>query len=129
MNKALLGLLLGALLGAIDGAAAGFYPKVREVEGKLLVIILGSTFKGLIAGLITGFVARKLQNLPLGMVIGLGAGALMALPFAIQYDPDLQITPFWEIMIPGAICGLIVGFATQRYGRSAATPATTPAVR
>ena len=62
------------------------------------------------------------------MVVGLCAGALISLPIAMQYDPDLQTTPFWEIMIPGAICGLIVGFATQRYGRAAA-PAPTAVSR
>jgi hypothetical protein len=30
---------------------------------------------------------------------------------------------YFEIMLPGAILGLIVGFATQKYGRSAAQPA------
>jgi predicted membrane protein len=30
---------------------------------------------------------------------------------------------FWAIMIPGAICGAIVGFATQRYGKAPAPAA------
>jgi hypothetical protein len=127
MNKALIGLILGAVLGALDGAAAGFYPKVREVEGKLLFIILASTFKGLVAGVITGFLARKWRSLPLGMLVGLVVAALITFPIAIQYDPDLQTTPFWEIMIPGAICGMIVGFATQRYGRAEPTKAAATA--
>lgn len=120
MNKALLGLLLGTLLGALDGLAAGFYPKVMEVDGKLMAIALGSSFKGLVAGLLTGFLARKYQNVPLGTFVGLLIAALVALPFALSYDPDLGKKPFFEIMIPGSICGAIVGFATQRYGAGAA---------
>ena len=47
MNKILLGLLLGTVLGAIDGASAWFTPAVRA---QLAGIIIGSTIKGLIAG-------------------------------------------------------------------------------
>jgi hypothetical protein len=126
MNKALLGLLLGAVLGAIDGLSAWFYPEVRAVEGKVLVIALYSTGKGLIAGLITGAVARKLQNLPLGMVVGLAAGAVLSLVPAMSEDPDTHKVYFWEIMIPGAICGMIVGFATQRFGAAAPVRSGTP---
>lgn len=121
MHKALLGLLLGALLGALDGASAWFYPEVRE---QIMFIVLASTAKGLVAGMITGFIARKLHNLPLGMVVGFLVAALITLPFAISKDPTTGKSYFVEIMIPGAICGMIVGFATQRYGRSAPAPAT-----
>lgn len=127
MNKALLGMVLGVLLGAVDGLSAGFYPKVMEVEGKLMAIALGSSFKGLVAGLLTGFLARKYRNVPLGTFLGLLIAALVALPFALSYDPDLGKKPFFEIMIPGSICGAIVGFATQRYGAGPAAPASTPA--
>jgi hypothetical protein len=34
---------------------------------------------------------------------------------------------FWVIMIPGAICGAIVGFATQRYGAGAKPAAAAQA--
>jgi hypothetical protein len=30
-----------------------------------------------------------------------------------------------EIILPGSIVGMIVGYATQRYGAPAAVPATT----
>jgi len=114
MNKPLLGLLLGAALGALDGASAWFYPDVRE-QGMLAGIVIGSTGKGLIAGLITGFVARKLRNLPMGILAGFLAFFLITLPIALMEDQNQQVH-FWEIIIPGSICGLIVGYATQRHG-------------
>lgn len=127
MNKALLGLILGTVLGAVDGLAAGLYPKVMAVEGKLLFIALASSCKGLVAGLITGFIARKYRNLPVGIFLGFLIAVLVSLMPAITYDPELGKTPFWEIMIPGSICGAIVGYATQRYGKGADEPAKAPA--
>src|SRR5262245_262998 len=115
MNKPLLGLLLGAALGALDGLSAWFYPDVRE-HGMLLGIVFGSLGKGLIAGLVTGLVARKLRSLPLGIGAGFVAFVLITLPIALMENPETHKTYFWEILIPGAICGLIVGFATQRLG-------------
>ena len=118
MNKPLFGLVLGAALGALDGLSAAFYPDVRE-HGMLLGIVLGSTGKGLIAGLITGFVARKLRSLPLGVLAGLVVFAGITLPIAMMENPDTHKVYFWEILIPGAICGAITGFATQRHGAAA----------
>jgi len=124
MNKPLLGLLLGALLGALDGATSWFYEEVRAIDGKVMFISMASACKGLVAGLICGFVARKLRSLPLAIVIGLAAGALLSLVPALSEDPDTKQVYFWEIMIPGSICGMIVGFATQRYGAAPASPAS-----
>jgi hypothetical protein len=30
---------------------------------------------------------------------------------------------YWEIILPGSVLGLIVGYATQRYGRGSALTA------
>ena len=38
-------------------------------------------------------------------------------------DPNTGAVYFWEILIPGSLVGLIVGFATQRYGVRAPTRA------
>jgi len=54
MSKPLLGLLLGAALGLLDGLGAFAYPGVATM---MTSIIIGSTFKGLITGLATGFFA------------------------------------------------------------------------
>jgi hypothetical protein len=118
MNKVVIGLALGAALGAIDGACSWFYPEVRAVPGKVMFIAFASAGKGLLAGVVTGFIARKLHSLPLGMLAGFLVAALITLPIALSTDPDTHQVYFVEIMIPGAICGMIVGFATQRYGTS-----------
>ena len=112
MNKVLLGLLLGALLGAIDGGTAWFTPSVRA---QLAGIIVGSTIKGLIAGMAAGFFARKVNSVPLGILFGLGVGALLA--FIVAY---MQHGYYLEIILPGSIVGMIVGYATQRHGMAPA---------
>ena len=117
MNKVLLGLLLGAVLGAIDGLSAWFTPAVRA---QLAGIVIGSTIKGLIAGIAIGFFARKVNSLALGVLFGLAVGFILAFIVA-----QMQHGYYFEIILPGSIVGMIVGFATQRFGAPAATsPAT-----
>ena len=112
MNKALLGLILGTILGAIDGLTAWFTPAVRNA---LLGIVIGSTMKGLIAGVLIGYFARKVNSLALGIVFGLGVGLLLAFAVAtMQPGPNHY---YFEIMLPGGIVGTIIGYATQRFGR------------
>jgi len=117
MNKILLGLLLGAVLGAIDGASAWFTPAVRN---QLAGIIIGSTIKGLIAGVAIGFFARKVHSLLWGIVFGLAVG--FGLAFIVA---QMQHGYYFEIILPGSIVGLIVGYATQKYGATASLPAPT----
>lgn len=113
-NKPLVGLAAGALLGLLDGISAWFYPEVRYM---MHLIVMGSTFKGLVAGLLAGFVARRLQSVPLGILIGLLLGAIVTYPFAAAPTPKGQFF-FWEIMLPGMLVGALAGFITQRYGRA-----------
>lgn len=108
MNKILIGLFLGALLGAIDGGTAWFTPSVRAM---IVGIVVGSTLKGLIAGVAAGIFARKVNSVPLGILFGLGVGFVLALLVAI-----MQHGYYFEIILPGSIVGMIVGWATQRYG-------------
>jgi hypothetical protein len=83
-------------------------------------IVIGSTFKGLIVGAIVGWFATRRQSPGAGLVVGLIVGAFFA--FLIAAMPNAQGGHYWlEIMIPGSIVGLIVGYATQRYGRAAKT--------
>jgi hypothetical protein len=72
-------------------------------------IVIGSTFKGVIAGAIIGLVAQRTQSVAVLVTVGLAVGAFLAYLITIG-SPYL-----WEIVLPGAIVGLIVGFATARY--------------
>jgi hypothetical protein len=122
MNKALLGLLLGGILGVFDGLTALFTPEVRPF---IVGIVIGSTVKGLIAGMAIGYFARKVQSLPAGLLFGLGVGLLLA--FAVAAMPSATGKHYYaQIMLPGGIVGLIVGYATQRYGRVAQSAAARP---
>lgn len=116
MSKPFLGLLLGAILGLLDGLSAWFYPAIRS---QIVTIVLGSTFKGLVTGIAAGFFARKLQSLPLGILVGLMVGLLLS--FLVALGGDEQGNHYYvEIMLPGSVLGAIVGFATQKYGRAPA---------
>ena len=119
MNKIVLGLLVGGILGIFDGLSAWFTPAVRA---QLLTIVIGSTVKGLIAGILIGYFAKKVNSLPLGLIFGLGIGLLLAYAVAAMPDPTGKHY-YFEIMLPGGIVGMIVGYATQRYG-AVPTPAT-----
>ena len=121
MNKLVLGLVLGAILGIFDGLTAWFTPDVRA---QIVMIVVFSTIKGIIAGLAIGFFARKVRSLPLGIVFGLAVGLLLAYIVAALPDPSGKHY-YFEIMLPGGLVGLIVGFATQRYGAAAAGRATS----
>lgn len=118
MNKVLLGLLLGTVLGAIDGATAWFTPEVRP---EMAMIIIGSTFKGLVAGILIGFFSRKVKSLPLGILFGLVVGGLLALAIALMPDGITGKHYYKEIIIPGSLVGLVVGYATQKFGAAPAT--------
>lgn len=113
MSKPWIGVLLGTVLGLLDGLSALLYP---EAAPMLLQIVIGSTIKGLITGLAMGFFARKLRSLPAGVVVGLALGLGLSFLAAMAPDPK-GAHHYVEIMLPGGILGLIVGFATQRYGR------------
>jgi hypothetical protein len=111
MNKILLGIVLGGLLGIFDGLTSWFTPAVRS---GIIGIVIGSTIKGIIAGVLIGVFARKVNSLALGIIFGLGIGLLLA--FGVAY---MQHGYYFQIMLPGGMVGLIVGYATQRYGATA----------
>jgi hypothetical protein len=103
--------LLGGFLGVFDGLTAWFTPAARP---QLIGIVIGSTIKGLIAGVCIGYFAKKVNSLPLGVLLGLAVGMLLAFLVAAMPNPGGKHY-YFQIMLPGSILGLIVGYATQRY--------------
>jgi hypothetical protein len=108
MKKWLLGLVLGGVLGVFDGLTALL--SAPETAPEIVGIVIGSTMKGLLTGVLIGYFAQKVNSLPLGIFFGLAVGAFLAFLVA------LGNSYYWQIMLPGAVLGIIVGYATQRYG-------------
>ena len=125
MSKPVLGLILGAVLGVIDGLTALFEPDIAnhpEVGAAMTGIVISSSVKGLLAGLIIGFFARKVNSLKNGLLFGGAIGLILA--FIIAAIPQEGGKHYWmQIMLPGTIVGIILGYATQKYGKEA-KPAT-----
>ena len=116
MKKPVFGLLLGGVLGIFDGLSA--LVSAPETAPGIVGIVIGSTIKGIIAGVLIGWFARKVNSLALGVVFGLGVGLFLAWLVTVMNVSAGQPAYYLEIMIPGAIVGLIVGYATQRHTES-----------
>ena len=112
MNKIVVGVVFGLILGALDGATAWFTPEARS---QMAGILVGSSIKGMLVGVLSGWYARKVQSTAKGVLLGSALGLLFAFAIAaMQHDHYL------EIMLPGFVVGAIIGFLTQRMG----TPVT-----
>jgi hypothetical protein len=108
MKKPVFAMLLGGVLGVFDGLSA-LVSGGPEIPSQIGVIVAGSTFKGVVAGLIIGLVAQRTQSLAVIVGVGVAVAAFFAYLVTIG-------TPYlWEIVLPGSIVGLIVGFATAKY--------------
>jgi hypothetical protein len=118
VSKPILGLILGAILGVFDGLSALI--SAPEVAPQIVGIVIGSTFKGLVAGVLIGWFARKVDSLPAGIVFGLAVGAFLAFLVAAMPGPSGKHY-YWEIILPGSLLGVIVGYATQKYGATGPT--------
>jgi MFS family permease len=116
MNKPLLGMLLGGVLGIFDGLSA--LVSAPDTAPGLLGIVIGSTFKGLLVGGLAGWYGRRVHSMRAGVLFGLLCGAFFAFLVAAIPQPS-GVHYYWQIMLPGSVLGVIVGYATQRYGRSA----------
>ena len=116
MNKPMVGVIAGAVLGAVDGAAAWFTPAVRsEMEG----ILMWSSVKGMLVGIICGLIARKVHSTAAGLAAGAGFGLLFAYLVALVPEPD-GTHYYLHIMVPGFVLGALIGFLTQKMGTAPA---------
>jgi len=107
LRKVIFATLLGGFLGIFDGLTSLFTPEVRS---QIVGIVIGSTFKGLIAGVLIGIFATRVRSLVAVVIFGvLVSGFFAYLVAAMQGKYYLQI------IAPGALVGFIVGYATQRH--------------
>ena len=107
MTKPVLGALVGAVLGLLDGLSAWFSPEARPI---FLTIVIGSTLKGVVTGLLAGLIGRWKRSTLLGVVAGLLIGLALSSLAALG-----QPGHYLEIALPGMVVGALVGFVTQRY--------------
>ena len=107
MNKPLFATLLGGVLGIFDGLTALFTPEVRS---QIVGIVIGSTIKGLLTGVIIGVFATRVHSLLAGVLFGLVVGGFFAYLILLM-NPGHAL----NIMLPGCLVGLIVGYASQSY--------------
>ena len=108
MKKLPLSLLLGTILGLLDGLSAIPNPEAQKM---LTMIIISATIKGAITGLIIGFIARKLESIGKNTLIGLGISTMLS---ALAAMPSGY---YVEIMVPGAILGILLGFIVAKWGK------------
>ena len=99
-------------MGGIDGSFAPVWqPDDPVVRDGIMAIIVGSTFKGLVAGVLTGLFARKVNAVVPTIIFG----GVIACIFAYVVAA-MQGQYYLDIMLPGTIIGMFVGFASQKYG-------------
>lgn len=116
LTKPVLGLAVGGTLGLLDGLSGFLEPSLAPVMSSVITF---SLLKGLIAGIAIGYFSNRVKSMPVGLFAGVAIAALLSLLVILHAGMKL----FWDIMLPGMLLGLIVGFATQRFGRAAGSTA------
>jgi len=82
--------------------------------------MVGSSIKGMVVGLLSGWFARRVQSMKWGIVVGATFGLLFAFLVAAT-DTVNGRHPYLEIMMPGFVVGAIIGFLTQKLGAPGGT--------
>jgi hypothetical protein len=122
MSKPVLGLVLGGILGIFDGLSALISaPNDPAVKAGIVGIVIGSTIKGIITGALIGWYAKRAGSMGATIVFGLIVGLVLALGVSLMQLAAGLPPYYWQIMLPGGILGVIVGYATFR------APASAPA--
>jgi hypothetical protein len=116
LTKPMLGLAAGGTLGLLDGLSGFLEPSLAPVMGSVIAF---SLLKGLVAGIAIGYFSRRVRSLPAGIFAGIAIASVLSLLVILRAGMAL----FWDILLPGMLLGAIVGFATQRFGRSAESAA------
>jgi hypothetical protein len=109
LRKPLLGLALGGTLGLLDGLSGLLEPSLSPVMSSVITF---SLLKGLVAGVAIGYFSQKVHSMLAGILVGTAIAA--ALSFLVILDAGMAL--FWDIVLPGMLLGVIVGFCTQKFG-------------
>lgn len=109
MNKSLFGLLFGGFLGIFEGLLVFFL--APGTAASLLGVVIASVSKGLLVGLAIGVYSRFVPSVPRTLGFGLVASATLSFWIAFMQDAS-----YLAMVIPGALLGLAVAYATQRFG-------------
>jgi hypothetical protein len=115
LRKPMLGLAVGGTLGLLDGLSGFLEPSLKPV---MTGVITSSLLKGLVAGVVIGYVSQKLRSMALGLLAGGAIGAVLSLLVILWAG----MASFWDIMLPGMLLGVIVGFSTQKFGTQLEAP-------
>jgi len=113
-TKPIIGLAVGGTLGLLDGLSGFLEPSLAPLMGSVIAF---SLMKGLVSGVAIGYFAKRVHSTPLGILLGV----LIAAVFSMLLILKAGMALFWDIMLPGMLLGVIVGFATQRFGKQADT--------
>jgi hypothetical protein len=112
LTKPVLGLVIGGGLGLLDGLSGFLEPSLAPMMGSVITF---SMLKGLVAGVAIGYLSQKVRSMAIGILAGIAIAAVLSLLVVLYAGRAL----FVDIMLPGLLLGAIVGFATQKFGRSA----------
>ena len=87
-------------------------PGDPNIKAGIVGIVIGSTIKGILTGAMIGWFAKRTNSLAAGIVFGMAVG--LALAYCVSLLQKLAGQPpyYWQIMLPGGILGIIVGYAT-----------------
>ena len=121
LTKPMLGLAVGGTLGLLDGISGFLEPSLAPLMGSIITF---SLLKGLVSGVVIGYFSKRVHSMPLGIL----AGVLIAVALSMLLILKAGMALFWDIILPGMLLGVIVGFATQRFGRPPAASSATDTV-
>src|SRR5271168_1404798 len=110
LTKPMLGLAVGGTLGLLDGLSGFFEPSLAPVMSSVITF---SLLKGLVAGIAIGYVSQRFDSMLVGILAGIGIAGALSLLVILRAG----MTLFWDIMLPGMLLGVIVGFTTQKFGQ------------
>ena len=115
LTKPMLGLVVGGTLGLLDGLSGFLEPSLAPLMSSVITF---SLLKGLVSGIAIGYVSQRFHSMLVGILAGIGIAAALSLMVILHAGMAL----FWDIMLPGMLLGVVVGFTTQKFGRAVKTP-------